>query len=650
VTLGAFRAHNDAEFNRWVGWATVVAVPFAALGILLVLLDKLTKPEPTAEARMGQIEEELAAVVLAQAQVERSRLIGASEPTDTAANVRFVRGTGRFREVGGASGGDLASVLEYYQSLSPRRLVVLGDPGAGKTVLALELLIRLLEERRQDSRLPVPLLISAAAYGTGQAWQDWLTDQLRLRFNMGKGAAARLVRDGRILPVVDGLDEMDPAGEPVRARALVAALNESMRGLERAPVVVTCRQTGYRVLIREVDRATHIEMVPLTGQEAAGYLRDQFLSADERQRWEPVLASLDASPDGLLAAQLATPWRLTLALAAFRDGGDPAALLPAAPALPGLARRYAEDVGGLLLRSYVPAAVRLHESAGRYTVPQVQRWLTALADGLALQARNGGSATDVRLDQWWLPTGGQRAIRLAHAALVGAVVLSLIFGMFGNLNLLTYGVAVLVVTWGAGGSPSPKRLRVRAITTRRGFRRLAVWLAVGVGAALEAGATFGVGLAAGLEVGGMLGVALGAGLALGVGDSSSQSVGPRDVIRADGRYGLAVGLILALGLGLASALTFGAGFEFTPGYTAGGLLFGFPVGFVLGARVWTRYHVTVVILAVGLQGPLRFGAFLDWAHQAGLLRVSGIAYQFRHRQLQDWLTSGRGAATSKPAP
>ena len=46
-----------------------------------------------------------------------------------------------------------------------------------------------------------------------------------------------------------------------------------------------------------------------------------------------------------------------------------------------------------------------------------------------------------------------------------------------------------------------------------------------------------------------------------------------------------------------------------------------------------------MIIAVRQQGPLRFGVFLDWAQQAGLLRVSGVAYQFRHRQLQDWLTS-----------
>jgi hypothetical protein len=50
-----------------------------------------------------------------------------------------------------------------------------------------------------------------------------------------------------------------------------------------------------------------------------------------------------------------------------------------------------------------------------------------------------------------------------------------------------------------------------------------------------------------------------------------------------------------------------------------------------------------------LARPVGFGAFLDWAAGAGLLRVSGIAYQFRHRQLQDWPTSGAAGTGTDPA-
>ena len=43
VTVGAFRArHSTTDFNVWVGWATVVAIPVAALGVVLVLWDKMT--------------------------------------------------------------------------------------------------------------------------------------------------------------------------------------------------------------------------------------------------------------------------------------------------------------------------------------------------------------------------------------------------------------------------------------------------------------------------------------------------------------------------------------------------------------------------------------------------------------------------------
>jgi hypothetical protein len=36
--------------------------------------------------------------------------------------------------------------------------------------------------------------------------------------------------------------------------------------------------------------------------------------------------------------------------------------------------------------------------------------------------------------------------------------------------------------------------------------------------------------------------------------------------------------------------------------------------------------------------PLRVGEFMDWAYRASLLRMAGTATQFRHRELQDWLS------------
>ncbi|WP_412537757.1 hypothetical protein R8Z50_17995 [Longispora sp. K20-0274] len=70
-------------------------------------------------------------------------------------------------------------------------------------------------------------------------------------------------------------------------------------------------------------------------------------------------------------------------------------------------------------------------------------------------------------------------------------------------------------------------------------------------------------------------------------------------------------------------------------------VFGWPV---IADRAWTRHlSFTVVSRATGVL-PLRPARFLEWARQAGLLRTTGAAYQFRHRVFQQWL------AEREPAP
>ena len=47
ISAGALRAHSAAEFSRWVGWATVAAVPLAAAGNPSAVLGQdLGQPDP----------------------------------------------------------------------------------------------------------------------------------------------------------------------------------------------------------------------------------------------------------------------------------------------------------------------------------------------------------------------------------------------------------------------------------------------------------------------------------------------------------------------------------------------------------------------------------------------------------------------------
>ncbi|MFF8024843.1 hypothetical protein ACFZDJ_27840 [Streptomyces sp. NPDC007896] len=182
-----------------------------------------------------------------------------------------------------------------------------------------------------------------------------------------------------------------------------------------------------------------------------------------------------------------------------------------------------------------------------------------------------------------------------------------------------------MVVWQASraSAPAPYTAQLHRLRNPADRRRLARALAVGLVLGLAAGLLFG--LMFDLGFGLTFGLALGlrAGLAEPV-TSDATPTDPRHPVRDD----LAVGLTFGLAAGLTFGLTLGPPF---------GLTFGLAVGlyFVSGAG---RRYLAFLCCSRGLL-PWRLGAFLHWAYEAGLLRISGMAYQFRHRELQDWLVA-----------
>src|SRR5215831_19373216 len=199
--------------------------------------------------------------------------------------------------------GTFDEVLEYFRQLREPRMVVLGPAGSGKTILATELARRLLAARQPGD--PVPVVIPAAAWDPDQtALFDWVAEQL-IRINSG---LAQRVRDGRsditraqalvdrmkVLPILDGLDEVAKASRPM------ATIAVNRYGWSQ-PLVVTCRTDEYRRMIGSdhgtpVARAAVVELAPLNLVDIKDYL-----GPDWDGHWAALYGRLDAEPGGALA-------------------------------------------------------------------------------------------------------------------------------------------------------------------------------------------------------------------------------------------------------------------------------------------------------------------------------------------------------------
>ncbi|MEV6273333.1 NACHT domain-containing protein [Kribbella sp. NPDC051936] len=584
----------------------------------------------------------------------------------------------RWRNDGGGESGSLSTIADYYQSLQRGRLVVLGEAGAGKTVLVLRMLLDLAAERPSSGTVDhcrTPVRLSLASFTTTASavtevraeFDRWIADQLVEVHGVRPTTANALVAGGWVLPILDGLDEMDPDdGVNVRARQLLAALNLPV-GSSPATVVLTCRTERYRCLAADgcaLEDATAVAVQPLECGQILGWLEHRLPQPDQRDRWRSVFAVLRKHPNGRLARCLSSPLRLFLALTIYEDGNTrPKALCELDEA----------ELDRHLIDRYVPAVVRHHprQDGSHYEAAQVEQWLRTLALLLVRSSGSGASATDITPDGMWRFDGDPpgRRIRFKAAALLTLVIVVLwvcgrVLDAGARTTILnsTFNVGIAVCALGCaaylGLSKSwriPPRVDLRQARSPQ-FRptlRSALWEGTKAGPFVVVLLMFGVvflgpeapsgrrailtsavgalvvGIGAGLALGALAGLVIG--LARGLTAIHESAGTPSEphrqaltaVLLMSILGGVVVGLTEAMLATLSSAL-------------AVGLFQGVPLGFLAsGAGRWYVQH-RLYIRAKVKSGelPVDLLGFLDWAYRAGVLRVSGSATQFRHREVQ----------------
>jgi transcriptional regulator with XRE-family HTH domain len=575
--------------------------------------------------------------------------------------------------------GCLPEIAEVYQRIPSGRLVVLGRAGSGKSVLAARFTLSLLKTRARGEAVPV--VFSLGSWNpTTTGFRDWLAGQLTrdhpgLAINGGNGSnlATALVEASRILPVLDGFDEL--AGG--LHRAALDALNATT-----LPLLLTSRPGEYAAVAKTdaLTAAAAVQLTNLTVPDLVNYLPRTTRKGAGATVWDPVLNGLRDRPwhpaSVNLRAVLTTPLMVGLARAIYSDpaGRDPKELLD----IDRFGSQYAlEDH---LLSSFIPTVYR--DQPGRRWDPDVvQRWLRYLARHL-----NRLGTRDLT---WWqlgstmrpwrriVVVGLVAGVAFALAAgLVAALMGGLGFGtgaadgftagpLDGLAAALAVGLARGVGLAFGGAVIEPFRVQMRLHGGKRRLgarfvRRLLVGttvgltLAGGLGLAGALGIQFWIvgklgpgpwyGVLSGLVIGPLIGLVWGMMAHFEAPLDVRTAVSPTDLLTTNRAtvifQSVVLGLVAAVVYGVLAGLLHGARYGLVHGVSYG-LVLGLAVGLgaALSLTAWGQWlALSRIWLPLHRRLPWALIAFLDDACQRGVLRQVGAVYQFRHARLQAHLT------------
>ncbi|MBC1280882.1 NACHT domain-containing protein, partial [Nostoc sp. UCD121] len=183
---------------------------------------------------------------------------------------------------------DTTTTLEVFDSQEiAGKLLILGAPGAGKTTTQLELAQALVKRAEEQPDYPVPVLFNVSSWKDDrQSLTDWLVAELKSKYGVSTKLGKDWVNNHQLLPLLDGLDEL----EPQRQEPCVNAINQFLAGETRPLYLVVCsRIEEYSNYTTQLQLNGAIYLQPLTNNQICDYLT----SIKSIELWSTISSDLE---------------------------------------------------------------------------------------------------------------------------------------------------------------------------------------------------------------------------------------------------------------------------------------------------------------------------------------------------------------------
>jgi DNA polymerase III delta prime subunit len=486
------------------------------------------------------------------------------------------------------------------------RLLILGQPGGGKTTTLLDLAEELLEKAKQDDKQPIPMIFELSAWRDDSvSILDWLVLQLKQEYNLAPGISRVWLERGEILPLLDGLDELGLE----KQRKCIRAINQYLAEDARRDLVVCCREKEY--LAGEEQLSTLHGAVCL--QELSdGQIRDYLTQLQREDLWQ----SIQNNAEFLELAR--TPLLLSMMVVAYQG--------------------KAIQTKGELFDAYIERRLELLP-VGKGEPPR--RKIMHLMVFLAKRLQ--GTQTEFLIEDMqpsWLQNRGQRLIYWLISMLIFGLILGLILGLIEVLILVL--ISGLILGLIAGLIYEQDTIKIVEIiqieftveTLRKFLKEFIFGLIVGLISGLIVGLILGLrGLISGLIVG------LFSGLILGLkGEIVNKSIPNQGIWNSAKNmvvFTILFSLIFFFGqIGLKPfLLQFIEAWEITLFIALSQHMIVLYAFIFFGGQACLQHFVLRLVLWYNRYIPWNYAKFLNRAAERRLIQRVGGRYRFIHRLL-----------------
>ena len=296
------------------------------------------------------------------------------------------------------------------------RLLILGDPGSGKTIAQLELAKALLNEYvYADPEFPIPVLFHLASWSNNSSLYDWLIAELKAKYGVRPDISAKWLDNRKLLLLLDGLDELRAEFQ----KPCIEAINSFMSSEELPEyVVVCCRSKEYNILKTRLQLNGAIQLQSLTSEKIQAYLSE----INKSSLWSLI------SADYQLLDLVKTPLMLTITALAYQEAVSEE-----------WQKENIEEKRQILLNAYVRRMInpvsgsRIYKAKKIPTQKLTLKWLIWLAQQLESQAQSEFLIENIQPGQ----IGDGRQIT-KYLIILGSIcfwLITLIMGL-GNLLIL----------------------------------------------------------------------------------------------------------------------------------------------------------------------------------------------------------------------